>query len=209
MITKIAELLGKELSVQVTEKLGDLELGIVNDGTLVPAGKHDTLKADHKTLQDKYKDDMAGVQKQLTELGKTGQTVDELKTAIEDLKTERQEQTDKHDTEMKQLQINNALEITLAGSGIKKGANSLKAVKAVIDLKEAVLKDGKILGLEEQITKLKETDSYLFDTTKKKGNDPTGGITPPTGDKAKLIEEYNKAKPMDRLAIMDKINALG
>jgi len=210
MIQKLADALGVDLTKQVTDKLGDIQLGIVNDGTLVPALKHDNLKGELSTLQTKYKDDMADLNTKLGDLSKAGQTAEALQTAIDDLKLEQTENAEKHETAMKQLQMDNALDMALAGSDIKKGTNSIKAVKALIDLEEAIVRDGKIVGLEEQLISLKESDSYLFDIPAKKGAEPAGGIPAPTGDKAALIAAYDSSTDyVEKIAIQEKITALG
>ena len=59
MIDKLKELLGEELSKQVEDKLGKVELAIFNDGTVVPSDKYDTLKTDNKALETKYQTDVA------------------------------------------------------------------------------------------------------------------------------------------------------
>ena len=74
MLEKIKELLGEELSEQVTEKLGNVEIGITNDGSLVPAEKHDTMKAELKAT----KEQLDNVQVSLKELEGSNTSIEEL-----------------------------------------------------------------------------------------------------------------------------------
>jgi hypothetical protein len=80
MNEKIKNLLGEELSKQVMEKLGDVQIGVTNDGTLVPAEKHEQLKADHKELNTKLEE----ANNNLKELSNTSSTVEELKAKLEE-----------------------------------------------------------------------------------------------------------------------------
>lgn len=86
-----------------------------------------------------------------------------MKEQIATLQAENKSKDEAHAAEIRQMKINSALESALISSKAK----NLTAVKALIkDLDKAELQDdGSIKGLEEQITALKKSDSYLFEET--------------------------------------------
>lgn len=58
------------------------------------------------------------------------------------------------------MKVDNAVTMALTAA---KAKNS-KAARALLDLSNAKLgEDGKVVGLDEQIKKLQESDAYLFD----------------------------------------------
>lgn len=65
----------------------------------------------------------------------------------------------KYNTDINNLKLETALEMALTTG---KAKNS-KAVKALLNMEEIKLDGDKLLGLEEQITKLKADNAYLFD----------------------------------------------
>lgn len=90
-------------------------------------------------------------------------TIKEHETTIETLKKEAA-----------QKDFNYALDSALKDNKCK----NTKALKALLDLDNIKFNEGKLEGLESQLTALKESDGYLFDTEKV----PTGGgFNPPGG----------------------------
>jgi hypothetical protein len=206
MNKKITELLGKELAEEVAEKLGDVKLGITNDGSLVPSEKYETLKEEHKALQSKYKTEIEALNSKLDEAVKASGDAESLKQVIAELKTEQQKTVDEYNDKMTQLSIDSAIEVAL----VKANAKNNTAVKALLDMDAVKLVDGQLFGFNEQIEKLKANEGYLFAELVKKGKEPQKGITPPAGKKAQLIEAYNKATSVpEQLSIMAQIKALG
>lgn len=117
--------------------------------------------------------------------------VDELlKTAnltIEGLKENNKDNTKLQDTikeheatietlkkEAEQKDFNYALDAVLRDSKCK----NTKALKALLNLDNVKLNEGKFEGLDSQIEDLKKSDSYLFDTEKSPAG---GGFNPPGG----------------------------
>ena len=88
MLDKIKELLGEELSKQVEDNLGKLELAVMNDGSVVPADKYEGLKADNKALEAKYQTDVADFTKKLDDAVKGTQDYDNLKLSLDTLKAD-------------------------------------------------------------------------------------------------------------------------
>ena len=92
----------------------------------------------------------------------TGDT-DALRKQIETLQADNKAKDETHQAEIKALQVNNAVAAALAEAK----ARNPKAVQALLNLEKAELDaDGKVKGLTEQLTKLKEAEDskFLFDT---------------------------------------------
>lgn len=103
--------------------------------------------------------------------------IDELQSANETAKTEYEEKMQKQSYDF-------ALERALADAKVK----NPKAVKALLDT-EAIKLDGeKLLGLDEQLKTLAESDGYLF-AEKEEANSVFRGFTPTDGKKADAKEK--------------------
>ena len=111
--------------------------------------------------KNKLKTDIADRDKQFEALKNSSGDVEAMKEQIATLQAENKSKDEAHAAEIRQMKINSALESALISSKAK----NLTAVKALIkDLDKAELQDdGSIKGLEEQITALKKSDSYLFE----------------------------------------------
>lgn len=150
--------LPEELANKVVEKYGHL----------VTKSRLDEVIAERDTL----KNQVSERDKQLTELSKNNADNEALKKQIADLQTENKLAAEKYAKDLLDLQINNAVELAITGV---KGKNS-KAIKALLNLEKAEIKDGKIIGLDEQLKKLQETEAYLFEVQKEK--EVPAGFTP-------------------------------
>nr|DAP12283.1 MAG TPA: minor structural protein [Caudoviricetes sp.] len=111
--------------------------------------------------KNKLKTDIADRDMQFETLKNSTGDVEAMKEQIVTLQAENKSKDEAHAAEIGQMKINSALESALISSKAK----NLTAVKALIkDLDKAELQDdGSIKGLEEQITALKKSDSYLFE----------------------------------------------
>ena len=76
-------------------------------------------------------------------------------------------------------------------------AKNPKAVKALLDTSTVKIVDGKLIGLDEQLTALKTSDDYLFTSDKLKGNTPPQGGTPPTTITKEQFESMNYTDRVD------------
>lgn len=85
-----------------------------------------------------------------------------LQKQIEDLQAENKKATDDMNTMLAEYKLNSAVEIALAKSGAKNG----KALKALIDMDKVKLDGDTLLGMEDQLKALKESDGYLFEDSK-------------------------------------------
>jgi hypothetical protein len=167
----LKELLGEELHEQVKPKLGDNHLLIdKSEGEWLPKDRFNEKNDEVKDLKKQLKDRDA----QLDDLKTKAAGNEELTKQINDLteqnKTTAQEYQDKLDKQ--------AFDFALERSLSKEKAKNPKAVKALLDTESIKLDGDKLLGLEDQLKELKESDAYLFgEGNKLGGRDPV----PPKG----------------------------
>ena len=170
MLEKIKNLLGEELATQVEAKLGDVELGISNDGTLVPAEKHDNMKAEFKATKeqlDKLQDDIKSFQG-------SESTIEELKAQLK-AKGEEFEafKSDTENREIKRTKVN-AMTKALESAGALK--SSIDLLIPTIDTDKVQLdKSGNIVDLDDIINPIKEARKELFTVEKPVDNPPVKG----------------------------------
>lgn len=102
------------------------------------------LEGKEQELADKYKDYVSA---------------DDAKKIQDDLAAANQKYTD-YVAQVETRDRTNAIESAIKNA---KGRN-LKAIQSLLDDSKIKFKEGKLEGLDEQITALKESDSYLFDS---------------------------------------------
>ena len=208
MIDKIKELLGEELSKQVAEKLGDVELAIFNDGSVVPADKYDTLKGTHKALEQKYATDIADFNKKLETASKDVGDVEAIKANLAKMQEENQSLMDKYKADTLNIKLDSKIDVAL----LKANADSqyIPMLKTQINKDTLSFEGEDVIGLTDTINKLQADFPKMFGEVKKAGQQPDGDHKKaPLGEKAKLMEAYDNAKSFaDKLAIQRKIQAL-
>ena len=191
IIETIKKALGEELAAQVEAALKgkgkdgkDIELGITNDGTLVPATKYEEEKqlriASESTIKDR--------DKQLEELKQIDAAG--LQAEIQRLQDENTTAKANYEKQVADIKLDAALTAAIHGA---KGKNAT-AIKALIARDKLKLKDdGNIEGLD--LESIKTTDPYLFEQieTKPEGNPPAGGGAPGVGDPEKMSYDEYKA----------------
>lgn len=158
------------VSDEIAEKIISLHNDELNG--FVPKTRLDEAIGQRETYKKDYDDAMT----KLGELSKSAKDVDSLKKELDSLKETNQKQISDYETKISQMALDNAVELALT----KEGAKNTKAVKALMSdfLADAKLEGESIKGFTEAITKLKETDGYLFnDSSDKgfKGSTPKGG----------------------------------
>ncbi|WP_338788805.1 phage scaffolding protein [Metabacillus sp. FJAT-53654] len=152
----LKELLGEELYKQVMEKTGDNKIAIVSDGNWFPKDKFDTVNKENKDLKGQLKDRDT----QLKDLETKAQGNADLQKQIQDLQADNKKVADDYQAKLNQQSFDFALKDALTGAKAK----NPKAVEALLN-KEAIKLDGdKLLGLDEQLKAIQESDSYLFDS---------------------------------------------
>lgn len=150
----LKELLGEELYQQVSAKVGDKKIAVVSDGNWFPKEKFDEVNKDKKALKDQLDDR----DKQLKDLGDKASGNDELTKEINRLKELNSETVDKYEKQIAQQ----AFDAKLADALRKAKARNVKSVTANLDLSTIKLDGDKLLGLDDQLSALKESDAYLF-----------------------------------------------
>ncbi len=130
----------------------------------IPKKRFDDVNEAKKQLEETVKTR----DKQLEEL--KGVDAEGLKATIEKLQNENKENKNKYEAELKQIQLDNAIDKALIGAKAK----NVKAVKALLDLESIELDGEKLKGLDKQINKIKESDEFLFDIEENQSQPPKG-----------------------------------
>jgi len=133
----------------------------------IPKDKYNEVAEAKKKLEA----DIAERDKQLEDLKKAAGASEELKKQIETLQAENKKASEEWQAKMAQMQLDFAIEKALAAAKAK----NPKAVKALLDLEKVKLDGDKLLGLDDQIKALQQSDSYLFGESGKVGS----GTNPP------------------------------
>ena len=159
-----------------------------------------TLKEEKETAETKAKD-VDELKKQIKErdtqlgdLSKKAKGNDELEKKIKDLQTSNETTQTEYQSKLDQQQFDFALEKAITG----KKARNPKAVKALLNTESIKLDGDKLLGLDEQLKGLKESDSYLFgESDKLGGRDPHN--SDPNGSPQKVTkDQFNQMGYTDR-----------
>lgn len=152
----LKDVLGEELFTQVSDKLKDskIKLADLSTGGYVGKEKFDTelKKVENLTAQ-------------LSEANKTIESfqsmdIDGIKKSAEDWKQKAAEAETKAAKEIESLQFNYAIDSALSGAK----ARNVKAVKSLLNFDGLKLTEGKVLGLDEQLAKIKEENDFLFES---------------------------------------------
>ena len=149
----LKNILGEELYAQVAKKLSNaknIKLANLADGGYVSREKFLAAERRINELQDK----LAGVK-----------GTEDLLSTIEKLTNENSKIKSEYESRLlganKEFAIKSAITLNKA--------KNERAVRALIDEDKLRFDDGKILGLEEQLAKIKTSDGYLFDTVRDTG----------------------------------------
>ena len=111
----------------------------------------------------------------VTQLGTANDTIKGLKNTvakfdgvdIEKLKKDASDWENKYNTDIAAVKLDSAVNLALVGAKAK----NPKLARAALDMSVIKLDGEKLLGFNEQIDKLKESDAYLFDVEE----EPTQG----------------------------------
>ncbi|MEH6988131.1 MAG: phage scaffolding protein [Bacillota bacterium] len=162
----LKELLGEDLYNRVIQKAGENKIAIVSDGNWFPKEKFDQVNNDNKDLKKQLKDR----DEQLSDLKIKAAGNEELTKQINDLTELNKKTASDYQAKLDQQAFDFALKEALSGAKAK----NPKAVEALLN-KEAIKLDGeKLLGLEEQLKAIKESDSYLFETEQQQHQQGSG-----------------------------------
>ncbi len=125
-----------------------------------------------------------------------GMDIEAIKKSAEEYKTKYEEADKKSKEDLAELKKSHAIDLALLNTH---HAKNVKSVKANLNLENIKLDGDKLIGFDDQIELLKESDSYLFDLEKKvdEGNDGNDGkqkeTIPPNSDKETKADQMLKA----------------
>lgn len=138
----------------------------------------------------------------VVELNTANQTIADLQTAVkkfdgvdvEGLNEQISTLREKYDKDTSELKLNSALDLALVSAKAK----NPKLAKAALDMSSIKLDGDKLLGFDEQIAKIKESDGYLFEEPSGTGSyvnsgagHSEGGDPAPATLHSAISEHYN------------------
>ena len=136
--------------------------------------KHFVPKSQYNEVAEarkKAEKDVTDRDKQLEDLKKSGGDADALKAQIDKLQADNKTAKEQYESDLKELQLGNALKLALSGQ-----VHDADLVTGLIDKTKIELgEDGSIkAGLEDQIKGLRESKAFLFAENKPtfKGTNP-------------------------------------
>lgn len=157
------------------------------------------LKTERDNLQTELgslKDEIKTRDGQIEALSKTAGTSEQLTQELERVKMENADWQNKYSKS--QLQAN----VKLAAA---KDANDVNDILYFVNMDELKLnEDGSVEGLDDQLSKLKESKPYLFNASGQQQAPPPGGDTPPpppAGFNAGSDQRGNTPKDPDPAAL--------
>jgi len=159
--------------------------------------KADKVDGLESQIED-YKQQIKDRDTQLDNLSKQVKDNEELTAEIDRLKQENADAT----KELQDKLDKQAFEFTLEKALSKAGAKNPKAVKALLDAEKIKLDGETLLGLDDQLKALQESDAYLFGEEEPeglKGRKPHGGGNPPPTNKNPFSKEHFNLTEQGRL----------
>jgi len=183
MLDKIKELLGEELSSQVAEKLGSVELAIANDGSWIPADKYEKLKVEYKALETQAE----ATNQQIEEFKNANSEVEGLKEKLNSLNTEYDQF--KQESQTRELNFKKS---TVLKDLISKSFNpdAVDLLLSTFDLNEINLTEaGEIVDGKLKMDRLAENKPSLKLSTVIDGKKPKDKTTVNETDYSKMSDE--------------------
>ena len=161
--------------------------------------KHFVPKTQYNELSEakkKAEKDVAERDAQITELGKTAGLSEDLKKQIETLTAANTAAAEKHEAELKELQLSNAIKSALSGK-----VHDETIAAGLVDRTKLVLDGEKVVGLDEQVTALKASHAFIF-----KPDAPAPG-TPPKPPGFHVGGGGNPTPPSGEVSLKDALTA--
>ena len=119
---------------------------------------YDVLSGQVKVYEDKSNE----LSNTIKELQKEADVNEALKLKLSDLEGRLSDK----DKEIERVKFDYKFESKMK----EVGAKNIKAIKALIDMEQVKLEDGELIGFDNQIEALKESDGYLFEDTTNRGS---------------------------------------
>lgn len=143
---------------------------------------------------DDYKEQIGERDEQLQELGEKAKGNEELTAQIDELKKANETTKNEYEGKLLEQAFSHKLDNTLSEANVK----NAKAVKALLDMDSIKLDGDSLLGLDDQLTALKESEGYLFNSEEPPapnpritvGGNPNGGDNPPSDPFAAKLSQY-------------------
>ena len=165
-------------------------------------GKNYVTKNQFNTKNEELKqakESLTTMQSDIETLKKANADNAELSKQIDELNAAQLKREAEYTAQIQKMELDGIVERTLLSSKVK----NAKAVRALLDLEGAKVKDGTIKGLDDQLTKLKESDPYLFESESK-----PSGVTPgePHGGQGSTgitQEQFNKMGYLQRAKLKE------
>lgn len=160
------------------------ELGLADDVI-------DKIMAEHGKTVNSMKDELEKAKELEKQIEGLKEQIKQRDEQLEELKKidaeglqakikELQEANERAEKEWQEKLQKQTFDFALERALVAAKARNPKAVKALLDLENIKLDGEKLLGLEDQLKKLKESDSYLFEEEKK--GQPPKIVTPGNPD---------------------------
>lgn len=182
-------MLGDDLVKQIETKIGSLpedeksKVNIVNigDGSYIPRSKYNDLN----TSVEDLKTQIATRDTQLEDLKKANKGNEDLTTKIKELQTENATIKTEYEAKLETQARNSAINEYLGSAKAK----NVKTILPLLDNEKIIYKDGKLLGIDDQVEAIKKENSYLFEEAKAHN----GGFNPNPGAGDKTTVSTNDA----------------
>lgn len=140
----------------LSEKYEDIKKGVEQAyKDYIPKSRFDEVNEQKK----EYKKMLEERDKQLKDLSEKAKGNEELQNKIKELEEANKKSADEYEKKIKEQAFNFALENSLRDNKAK----NIKAVMALLDLDEIKQDGDKLLGLDAQLEKLRDSDPYLFE----------------------------------------------
>lgn len=133
----------------------------------IPKDKYNEVAEAKKKLEA----DIQERDQQLEALKKSAGTSEELKKQIEQLQADNKKASEEWQAKFAKMQLDFAIEKALTATKAK----NAKAVKALLDMEKVKLDGEQLLGLDDQLKAIQQSDPYLFGEPGKVGS----GTNPP------------------------------
>ncbi|WP_281829477.1 phage scaffolding protein [Lactobacillus amylolyticus] len=136
--------------------------------------------------------------KQLTEIKRSAGDNEELKNKIKSLQDANKQAAEDYQAKLAEQSKESKIELALRDAKAK----NPKAVKALLDLSKVSVDGDNLIGFNEQIEKIKETDAYLFqkeddEQNKKPPITITGTGNPNGGGKPKAVADMSYSEMVE------------
>ncbi len=159
--------------------------------TYVPKHRFDEVSEENKTLKGTVEDN----KKALEDLKKSTGDAD-LKKQIETLQAENKTKDETHQAELKELKLNNAIKLAIAGK-----VHDEDLAAGLFDKTKLILgDDGKVTGLDDQLKTLQESKKFLFKEEQAQQQQQRAGFQVGAGGQQTQQQQTTKISLKDAIA---------